>query len=110
MSVSHQHLTDFSHFGSHFLRDGLSLDGVFSILPAPGTDMGEPEEVECFRLPLSSLFTVCFGESPELYQPGFAFVQFQSELRQPFLQGRPEPPRIGAVLESHDEVVHMVQR
>lgn len=67
--------------------------------------MREAKEVEGFRLPLASFLAVGDGKTTELNESGFVLMQFQSELGHPFNQLDLEHPRIGQMLESHNEVI-----
>ena len=105
MAISPENLSDCFELGPHLLGDGLSTCGNAPVASAFRTVMGEPEEVEGFRLPLTSLLAVCDCEAPEFDESGLLFVQFETEFRQSLDKVGPKPLRIGSVLESQDEVI-----
>ena len=67
--------------------------------------MREPQKIERFGLPFSSLGPVDFGKSPELNPARFVWVQFQPELPQPLPKVRQESVCVGQVLETENIVI-----
>ena len=77
-ALSPELLPDIFELGPQPLGDGLTAYCKASVAPAFRAVMGEPEEVESFRLPLAPLLTVCSGEAPELDKSGLLLVQFEA--------------------------------
>ena len=85
------------HTAMKLTLDGLELrchsrfrcdapDGEGSgLVPLP-TVVGEAQEVERLRFSLAPQPSISGSVAPELDQPGLLRMEFQSELRQPFLE------------------------
>jgi hypothetical protein len=65
----------------------------------------ETEEVERVGLPEAPRSSPWGDVSPELDEPGFLGMRFQSELREPLPKLVKEPLRILLILKPRDEVV-----
>ena len=65
----------------------------------------KPRKSNVSGLPPALGCPVAGGVPPELDQPGFVRVQFQSELREPAAKLVPEPLSVLSVLEPDDEIV-----
>ena len=66
-------------------------DGEGSGLVATPTVVGEAQEVERLRFPLSPQLSIARRIAAELDQPGLLRMKFQTELRQPLLKLLKEP-------------------
>lgn len=83
----------------------LPQDREPSIAPLLPTDVGESEEVERLRFPVSTLLPVFGPERSELQQSRFLRMQFQAELPHSLDQFCPEPYGIRFRLEAHHDIV-----
>jgi hypothetical protein len=80
-------------------------DGEGIGLVAPPTVVSEAQEVERLRFSRATLLPVFGSIAPELDQPGLLPMEFQAELREPFLKVLKEPHGVGSVLEAQREIV-----
>ena len=62
--------------------------------------MRESQKIERLGLPFSSLIPVVLGKPPELNPARLVWVQFQSELTQPFPKLHQEAVCVGQMLKS----------
>jgi hypothetical protein len=88
---------------SLFRRNPPDGEGV-GLVPSPAV-VGEAQEREGLRFPFASLFPFVDRIAPELDQSGLFRVEFQAELRQPFLELFEEPHCFGSMLEAHHKIV-----
>src|SRR3982074_2135966 len=70
--------------GNHSLFRSDPTYGEGSALVALPTEVGEAQEREGLRFPLSTQFWVARGNPPKLDRPFLVRMQSQAELRQPF--------------------------
>ena len=91
--ITDQFIPDFFDLGPEPLAHGFAVYCEASV-PLLCADVRESKEVECFRLLVSALLAVFYGEPPELNEPGFIFVHFQAELCHSFFQSCLKPLRI----------------
>ena len=90
---------------NHSLFRSDAPDGEGFGLVALPTVVGEAQEVEGLRFPLATLLPVAGRIAPELDQSGLLRMEFQAELRQPFLELFKEPHGIRSVLEAQHKIV-----
>src|SRR6516162_11151531 len=80
-------------------------DGEGIGLVAPPTVVGEAQEGERLWFSRATPLPISGSIAPELDQPGLVRMEFQAELRQPFLELLKEPHSIGSILEAQPSVV-----
>jgi len=88
---------------SLFRRNPPDGEGI-GLVASPAV-VGEAQEREGLRFPFAPLFPFVGCKTPELDQPGLFRVEFQAELRQPFLELFKEPHCLGSMLEAHHKIV-----
>ena len=81
---------------SLFRRNPPDGEGI-GLVASPAV-VGEAQEREGLRFPFAPLFPFVGCKTPELDQPGLLRVEFQAELRQPFLELFKEP-LLGSMLK-----------
>jgi len=84
-------------------RDAPDGEGIG--LVASPTVVSEAQEVERLGFSRATLLPVSGSIAPELDQPGLFLMEFQAELREPFLKILKEPHGVGSVLEAQREIV-----
>ena len=75
------------------------------VLRVRATEVREPEERECFRLPFLKLPPVGRRKAPELDQPRLLQMNLQSKLRQTFHETSQKPLGISMVLETGHKII-----
>src|SRR5580658_1071220 len=82
-----------------------SPDGERLCLVTTPAVVGEAQEREGLRFTIAALLPVTGRIAPELDQPGLIRVEFQAELRQPYLELSKEPHGISPLLKAHHKIV-----
>jgi hypothetical protein len=95
---------DFLERGPHAVASGFALE-LEGSAPRLAADVDEPQERERLRLAQPALRSSVRREAAELQQPGLVLVKLERKLLEPLAHRIPEAPRVGFVLDTHDEVV-----